>query len=119
MTKYRKMPVVVEAEKFDGTRASAEKIVEWINNNRGRSCVTSSTKSEANVMIHTLEGGMRALSGDMVIRGVQGEFYPCKPDIFEETHLCDPTDTDGKGPIERFVSAEKLEAALDDQGKSR
>lgn len=35
------------------------------------------------------------------------------------THLCDPTDTDGKGPIERFVSAEKLEAALDDQGKSR
>ena len=37
-------------------------------------------------MIHTLEGDMRVSSGDWIIRGVQGEFYPCKPDIFKATY---------------------------------
>lgn len=38
------------------------------------------------VMIHTLEGVMRCEKGDWIIRGVKGEFYPCKPDIFEATY---------------------------------
>lgn len=38
------------------------------------------------IVIPTLEGSMRALPGDYIIRGVQGEFYPCKPDIFEQTY---------------------------------
>ncbi len=44
--------------------------------------------------IRTLEGVMRADIGDMIIRGVKGEFYPCKPDIFEATY--EPADQDGK-----------------------
>ena len=38
------------------------------------------------MVIHTLEGEMKVSRGDYVIRGVQGEFYPCKPDIFEATY---------------------------------
>lgn len=39
------------------------------------------------ITIHTLEGDMTASPGDWIIRGVKGEFYPCKPDIFEETYV--------------------------------
>lgn len=38
------------------------------------------------LLIHTLEGDMRASWGDWIIRGIEGEFYPCKPDIFEQTY---------------------------------
>ena len=38
------------------------------------------------VFIYTLEGTMAAVPGDWIIRGVQGEFYPCKPDIFDATY---------------------------------
>lgn len=57
MAKYRKKPVVVDAYKTD------EKII-----------------------IHTLEGDMTANPGDYIITGVNGEQYPCKPDIFEKTY---------------------------------
>jgi len=39
-----------------------------------------------NMVIKTLEGEMTALSGDWIIKGIQGEYYPCKPDIFEKTY---------------------------------
>ena len=38
------------------------------------------------ILINTLEGNMKASIGDFIIKGVQGEFYPCKPDIFEKTY---------------------------------
>lgn len=82
--KYRKKPVVVEAMNFktnndDGS--CMRKIEEWINNNGGE-CENDDT----DLTIITLEGSMRAECGDYIIKGVNGEFYPCKPDIFKKTY---------------------------------
>lgn len=77
-TRYRKKPVVIEAEQFDPRRAGplpfagAEDPVQWDH--------------DAGWYIDTLEGRMKLSMGDWVIKGVQGEFYPCKPDIFEATY---------------------------------
>ncbi|AAT87353.1 unknown phage protein [Streptococcus pyogenes MGAS10394] len=67
--KYRKKPVVVEAIQFTGT--NYEKIKEFIGQNT--LCSTLS------IVIPTLEG-------DYIIKGIAGEFYPCKPDVFEQTY---------------------------------
>jgi hypothetical protein len=77
--KYRKKPVIIDAVQFDGEN-SAE-IASWMNENKGRAVVTT-----AGISIHTLEGWMLAVTDDWVIRGVKGEFYPCKPDIFDATY---------------------------------
>jgi hypothetical protein len=82
MEKYRKKPVVIEAVQFDGTKDNAEKIKEWTN----ATIHTSQDRSINNLYISTLEGVMTASTGDYIIKGVNGEFYPCKPDIFEKTY---------------------------------
>ena len=64
MPSFRKKPVIVEAERLDKP-----------------------------VVIETLEGEMKAGRGDWLIKGVQGEFYPCKDDIFRQTY--EPIDKDG------------------------
>ena len=46
----------------------------------------TSTKDSKELTIHTLEGDHHASIGDYIIRGIEGEFYPCKPDIFEKTY---------------------------------
>ena len=79
--KYRKKPVVIEAVQFDGTERSIVEILAL------QSDKTKVLREDAgDLMIPTLEGLMRASVGDYVIRGVQGELYPCKPDIFEQTY---------------------------------
>jgi len=79
MMKYRKKPVVVEAIKF--TKDNTKECVLFMNNERIGSC----TPGER-IEIMTLEGSMRASVGDYIIKGVQGELYPCKPDIFKQTY---------------------------------
>lgn len=76
MAKFRKKPVVVEAvQHTDRTGRDIEdfidRVVEW---------------DGQGYLIPTLEGPMRAKLGDWIIKGVKGEFYPCKPDIFEATY---------------------------------
>ena len=79
--KYRKKPVVIEAVQFDGSERSIVEILAL------QSDKTKVLREDAgDLMIPTLEGLMRASVGDYVIRGVQGELYPCKPDIFEQTY---------------------------------
>ena len=79
--KYRKKPVVIEAVQFDGTERSIVEILAL------QSDKTKVLREDAgDLMIPTLEGLIRASVGDYVIRGVQGELYPCKPDIFEQTY---------------------------------
>ena len=78
MTKYRKKPVVIEAFKW-GT----DKVPEWWIEKSKDFMVLTATGS---VMIPTLEGTHEAKVGDYIIQGVQGEIYPCKPDIFEKTY---------------------------------
>jgi hypothetical protein len=81
---FRKKPVRIEAEQFDGSVCSADAIEFW---SKG-ACVPQLAEDFTTMVldIKTLEGTMRALPGDFVIRGVKGEFYPCKADIFHATY---------------------------------
>ena len=85
--KYRKKPVVIEAIQI--TKKSAWKVEQWSNGVVYPSPVLEPTPENpdgAYWQINTLEGVMTANSGDWIIKGVNGEFYPCKPDIFEKTY---------------------------------
>jgi hypothetical protein len=86
MARYRKKPVEIEALQFDGTVISANRILGWIGSNGGDAKRAHATRPELGLVIHTLEGSMRAEPGDWIIRGVHGEFYPCKPEIFAATY---------------------------------
>ena len=79
--KFRKKPVVIEAMQF--TEESKDRVFHWVRGNR---YADFDTRGRPVLVIETLEGDMRASVGDWVIRGVNGEFYPCKPDIFEKTY---------------------------------
>jgi len=84
MAFYRKKPVVIEAIQWDGNNQG--KIADFM----GKMIRTKTSPEEGNpsgkITIETLEGDMTASVGDFIIRGVQGELYPCKPDIFEKTY---------------------------------
>ncbi len=80
MAKYRKRPVIVEAMLF--TDENKDQVFNWITCTKSPSFV----KGEPTLTIQTLEGNMTARLGDYIIKGVNGEFYPCKPDIFEKTY---------------------------------
>ena len=78
--KFRKKPVVIEA-------------VQWIDGNGfiladwcGGRLEKAENPDDAKIVIQTLEGAITASHGDYIIRGVKGEFYPCKPDIFAGTY---------------------------------
>ena len=81
MPKFRKKPVVVDAVRWDGNMDTIEPLL-----------AKSTTRSvcqelgDPTLVIPTLEGEMRAEVGDWIIRGVRGELYPIKPDIFEATY---------------------------------
>ena len=77
--KYRKKPVVIEAIQYIGTDENKIKLYHFIDSQ-------FYVDENENLIIKTLEGDMRANIGDYIIKGVHGEFYPCKPDIFEETY---------------------------------
>lgn len=85
MDTYRKKPVVIEAAQMNGQTA---KIAEWlIEGGCGFSSETHPTDSTKDrLFINTLEGTMTAEPGDWIVKGVQGEFYPVKPDIFVATY---------------------------------
>lgn len=87
---FRKRPVVIEAIRWDGTAEGATPIIGWILAEGDLAARYDSGDPEVgiseSIAINTLEGTMRAVDGDWIIRGVQGEFYPCKPDIFEATY---------------------------------
>ena len=80
MSKFRKKPVVIEAVRFDGD----EEALREIDPDGVIKCQTDSKGPYA--MIHTLEGVMVGAVGDWIIKGVKGELYPCKPDIFDATY---------------------------------
>ena len=74
--KYRKKPVVIEAVKWKGTNLREIQ----------RFYKTDSILAGDQIYITTLEGVMKADIGDYIIKGVKGEYYPCKPDIFKMTY---------------------------------
>ena len=76
MALYRKRPVVIEVWQFDGSWESAKPIV----------ALSDTLSWDGELLIQTLEGVLHGSPGDWIIKGVAGEFYPCKPDIFSATY---------------------------------
>lgn len=75
MAFYRKKPVIIEAIQFRGNFDTIEKFVGGDAEFR-----------DGKLIVATLEGPLRASPMDWIIKGIKGEFYPCKPDIFEATY---------------------------------
>lgn len=84
MTKYRKLPIVIEAMRFKLPMPIDEfaRLCRFV----GKDATYGQDERGKHFTIKTLEGAMRADDGDYIIKGVQGEVYPCKPDIFEQTY---------------------------------
>ena len=92
----RKKPVTVEAMLYDGTYEQKMEVYRWIRDNPQGSYDFQRTPqpdsgvtinpSDGSMLIMTLEGEMKVSNGDYVIRGVSGEFYPCKPEIFKSSY---------------------------------
>ena len=88
---YRKKPVTIKAILWDGTNIDEAlqfmSPIEDLPNNDGYiKPGVGHTPSSGELYIPTLEGTMTAQAGDYIIKGIQGEFYPCKPDIFAKTY---------------------------------
>ena len=90
--KYRKKPVVIEAVQL--TWGTWGEMCDFVGSIQVEDCCKArmGKDNKIELMIPTLEGDMLAKQGDWIIRGVQGEFYPCKPDVFELTY--EPVDHD-------------------------
>ena len=83
--RYRKKPIVIEAIQWNGT--NVDEVADFME----RSAVM--TDEDDRFHIPTLEGDIWASKGDFIIKGVKGEFYPCKPDIFAATY--EPVEGEG------------------------
>ena len=106
--RYRKRPVTVDAAQFPATAAAAQAVTSWLTGNGYPWLIGDAlhpetlryTRDDTEIperglyidpadgylMIRTLEGDMKVAPGDYIIRGVAGEFYPCKPGVFAETY---------------------------------
>lgn len=114
--KYTKKPVTIEAIQFVGSSMDAIDVFQWFKENNYPWLVGDALDPDSlrirgekgrptrgiwinpdggNLMIRTLEGDMKVSRGDYIIKGVKGEFYPCKPDIFEQTYVADVEGWDG------------------------
>lgn len=97
--RYRKKPVMIDAQLFKGSQADAEALVAWINESTGRptavalqlprSVVETDLTWPWHIEILTLEGVMTAQPTDWIIKGVKGEFYPIRADVFRATYEAD------------------------------
>lgn len=84
--RFRKKPVEIDAVRWLGGPESAGPVIDWVLAGGGTARWDDQETPEGTLSIVTLEGVMYADPGDWIIRGVKGEFYPCKPDIFEATY---------------------------------
>ncbi len=84
--RYTKKPVMIEALQWDGSYESMMKIRETFSDLRCSSTYHQDNNTVQSFVVYTLEGQHVVSPGDFVIKGVKGEFYPCKPDIFELTY---------------------------------
>ena len=94
--KFRKKPVVIEAIQFTKdniidveafrSNISKDEMIKSANKGGDRWFEYEQRVIDNGIKIKTLEGEMTASLGDWIIKGVNGEFYPCKPDIFEKTY---------------------------------
>lgn len=85
MPNFRKKPVVIEAREFANDGSSYE-LLQWINEGQHTLGRPFATWHNNTLTVPTLEGDHTAMPGDWIIRGVAGEHYPCKPEIFAATY---------------------------------
>lgn len=122
--KYRKKPVVIEAVQLLDNDKSIVDAVEFVFAIGMETCAPgmlqtiSKIKKDGGFEIPTLEGNMKASFGDWIIRGVNGEYYPCKPDIFEKTYESIPCSNINQVPkteaVEIFAAKPVvIQAAMD------
>jgi hypothetical protein len=99
MPLFRKKPVVIEADHYDGSLEIAQSLSEKYLGRVGLELDKTSTPKElvfsGRLQVSTLEGTVFASPGDWIIQGVNGEVYPCKPDVFEKTYEAVTEGTDG------------------------
>lgn len=81
--RYRKRPVTIDAVQYTGKNVA--ECLEFCDD-----MATDQTGGTSLLIINTLEGGMRCVPGDYIIKGVAGEFYPCKEHIFHATYMKEP-----------------------------
>ena len=90
MTKFRKKPIVVEAEQWHGDKVGpaicSVRYYRSPDDPGERACERCGLIMHVHGWIDTLEGGHTVCPNDWIITGVAGEYYPCKPDIFEATY---------------------------------
>ena len=91
MAKYRKKPVVIDAIQYIGSNGT--EIMTFVGRQLQESKPPSAMEYDKDIpneaysiIIPTLEGDMKCSKGDYVIKGIQGEYYPCKPIVFEQTY---------------------------------
>ncbi len=109
MTQFRKKPVVIEAKQATGTPESNREIIDWTRGSATPASMDDHPERGKCLSISTLEGAHWVSPGDWIIKGVAGEFYPCKPDIFAATYeaattalpIIDP----GPDSLEREIQA--------------
>ena len=97
MGRFSKRRVVIEAVQFTGD--NEQDVVEWGGVTEDGANIVPSTVEQC-LIIPTLEGEMRANVGDWIIRGLKGELYPCRPDIFEMTYEPADSPAPSTGPVD-------------------
>ena len=107
MKKYRKKPVVIEAVEFNKKKWEVE--ISQGKLSESFPMVLLSVISGFSPVIETLEGDMKVSDGDFIIKGIQGEYYPCKPDIFHDSY--EKVDDEAKLPMmkPKFIGKTKRE----------
>jgi hypothetical protein len=88
MPKFRKKPVEIEAIRYVGGAVNRQAVLDFtgLDASNAKTIYWRSIPQGGEIVIRTLEGDLIASEGDWIIRGVKGEVYPCKPDIFAMTY---------------------------------
>ena len=113
MPYFKKKPVVVEAHRYNGSSSMHKAFADWIAGGEFKAPAVQ-TRDMTPMFIDTLEGVMTASPGDYIIKGVEGEFYPCKPGIFAATMssaLTQPGEPTGKRVLARAASSRAVLAS--------
>ena len=85
---YKSKPTQIEAMQWDGSYGNAKEIIDWAGVNDGTITFHDGAEFLAShlLRVHTLRGIMKARKGDFIVKGIKGEFYSHKPDIFHATY---------------------------------
>lgn len=111
MTRFRSRPVEIDAHQWDGTAEGASPIIDWILREGGTATYTCADPARCSehdgdsphtIAITTLEGTMHASLHDWIIRGTEGEFYPCKPSVFARKY--EPAEDQDDGDMPAYMT---------------